>query len=400
MYDRRRVINLLAGSERRHMLPQPFYTDPELYDFDVSAVFGRSWLMLGFESELPDPGSYLATTIGPHLILVVRGREGAIRGFHNICRHRGAQICAEGSGRLSRIVCPYHKWSYDLEGRLVGAARMPQDLNFEEHALVSVQIELLEGCIYGTVSAAAPDFRPFREAAAPFLHPYHLADTKVAHQSVLTEKANWKLVMENARECYHCSAWHPELRVSFPVVFGTRLSVTDTARGAAFTATMAELGLPVGPAAGDWWHIGRYPLNAGMESLSMDGRAMTPRLLQCDGKAIGGLRWATEPNAFCHGLTDYVFMFAAYPIGPQETRVVSKWLVPRAAREGVDYALDELTELWTKTNLQDRDLAENNQRGVNGLGYRPGPYATEAEELVIRFNDWYRTTAMEAAQGE
>jgi Rieske 2Fe-2S family protein len=132
----------------------------------------------------------------------------------------------------------------------------------------------------------------------------------------------------------------------------------------------------------------------------MDGRAMTPRLLQCEEKAIGGLRWATEPNAFCHVLTDYAFTFAAYPIGPQETRVVSKWLVPRQAREGVDYALDELTELWSKTNLQDRDLAENNQRGINGLGYRPGPYATEAEELVIRFNDWYRATAREAVEAE
>jgi Rieske 2Fe-2S family protein len=129
----------------------------------------------------------------------------------------------------------------------------------------------------------------------------------------------------------------------------------------------------------------------------MNGRAVVrQRLLETNGKCIGGLRWATDPNSFCHLFTDYAFMFVAIPIGPQETRVVSKWLVPKEAQEGVDFTVEQLTEVWTRTNLQDRELAENNQRGINGFGYRPGPYVEGAEELVIRFSDWYRATAAEA----
>ena len=400
MYDRHRILDLLTRAKPGHTLPQPFYRDPDLYEFDVSAVFSRSWLMLGFEAELPEPGSYLSVAIGPHPVLLVRGRDAVIRGFHNVCRHRGAQICPEASGRLPRIVCPYHKWTYDLDGRLVGAARMPEGLNFEEHGLLPIRIELLEGCIYGALTPAAPAFAPFREAAAPFLRPYQLANARLAHQSVLIEKANWKLVMENARECYHCAAWHPELKVSFPVVFGAGFAVTDGSRNAAFVSSMRELGLPVGPVAGPWWHVGRYPLNPGAETVSMNGRTVVPqRLLETNGTCVGGLRWATDPNTFCHAFTDYAFMFAAIPTGPEETRVVSKWLVPKEAREGVDFTVDDLTEVWARTNLQDRELAENNQRGINSVGYRPGPYVDGAEELVIRFNDWYRATAAEAADG-
>lgn len=394
----RRIVELLGRAQAGHTLPRPFYRDPDIYEFDVSAVFTRSWLMLGFEAELPEPGSYFSSTIGPNPILVVRGRDGVIRGFHNICRHRGAQICMEGTGKLSRIVCPYHKWTYELDGRLVGVARMSEWFDCANHGLVPIHIERLEGCIYGALTDAAPDFSPFREAAAPFLNPYKLGSAKLAYQSVLVEKANWKLVMENARECYHCAAWHPELKISFPVVFNAGFRITDGSRNAAYVAQMQELGFPVGPAAGPWWHVGRYPLNPGIQTVSADGKpVVAQRLLGMNGTEIGGLRWAVEPNSFCHVFSDYAFMFAAFPAGPEETRVICKWLVAKDAREGVDFRVPELTEVWTATNLQDRELAENNQRGINGIGYRPGPYANGAEELVIRFNDWYRQTAASAA---
>jgi glycine betaine catabolism A len=399
MYNRARMHELVAAAKPGHTLPQPFYGDPEVYEFEVSALFPRSWFLLGFEAELTAPGSYLSVTIGPHPLLIVRGRDNQIRGFHNTCRHRGAQICPEGGGTLVKIMCPYHHWTYGLDGRLLGAARIPEGLELDQHSLVPIRVELLEGCIYAALSDAAPDFAPFRAAATPFLRPYGLANAKFAHQSVLVENANWKLVMENARECYHCAAWHPELKVSFPVVFGAGFRVTDGSRNAAYVEAMGKLGLPVGPATGPWWHVGRYPLNPGVESVSLDGRAVVGRrLLQWQGSAIGGLRWATEPNSFCHVFADYAFMFTAVPLSPTQTRVTSKWLVPKDAQAGVDYDLDALTSVWLQTNLQDRDLAENNQRGINGLGYRPGPYASGAEELVIRFNGWYRAAAAESVQ--
>jgi len=397
MNTRQRILDLLEGARPGHSLPRAFYNDPALFEFDVANVLPRSWFMLGFTAELTSPGSYLSVTIGSHPILAVRGRDNQIRAFHNTCRHRGAQICAEGSGTSPRIVCPYHRWTYDLDGRLMAATRMPDSFDVTEHGLIPLRTEILSGCIYVALSDAAPDFAPFRAAAGPHLDAYRLADTKLACASVLIEKANWKLVMENARECYHCMTSHPDLKVSFPVVFEGGLTPVGS-DPAAFADMMRSRGWSAESECGSWWHVGRYPLNPGVETVSLDGRMVVSEpILDTGGQQLGGLRWATDPNTFCHAFTDYAFMFSAIPVGPEETRVISKWLVSSKAREGVDYDLEKLTTVWTRTNLQDRALAENNQRGVNGLGYRPGPYAPGAEELVIRFNDWYRATAREAA---
>jgi glycine betaine monooxygenase A len=354
--------------------------------------------MVGFEAELTASGSYLAMTIGRDPILIVRGRDGIIRAFHNTCRHRGSQICVDGHARATRLVCPYHQWTYDLDGRLLGAPRMPADFMPADHGLRPIPIGLAGGCMYISLTRDAADFAPFSAAISPLLAPYRLADVKLAHQSVLVEKANWKLVMENARECYHCAVSHPELKRSFQVAIKPGFDFGDDEHNMRFADKMRQLGLPTESVAGSWWHAGRYPLNPGMESISMDGKPLVRRrLVAIESTEIGGLRWATEPNSFCHAFADYCFMFCAIPVGPQETHVISKWLVHNDAAEGVDYEVDRLIETWTKTNLQDRALAENNQRGVNGRGYAPGPYSEEAEDFVIRFSDWYRATARSAA---
>jgi glycine betaine catabolism A len=398
MYDPRKVSELLRGSAAGYTLPQAFYADPELFAFDLSEVFGRSWLLIGFESELPEAGSYMAVTIGLSSVLVVRGRDAVIRGFHNTCRHRGSQLCAEGRGRSTKLICPYHKWTYELDGRLIGAARMPSDFRMADHGLLPVQVELVAGCIYVALTSAAPAFTPFRAALEPRLGAYRLADAKVAFQSTLIEKANWKLVMENARECYHCATSHPELKLAYPITYGSAVGKDRLEYNQQLAQRVERLGLSTAEAYGSWWHVERYPLNPGMESISPDGKpVVTRRLIGLEDKEIGGLWWAMQPHTFCHALSDYAFMFSVIPVGPQETRVDSKWLVHKDAVEGVDYTIESLTETWTKTNLQDRELAENNQRGVNDIGYVPGPYSLD-EDFVVRFGDWYRAMVLSAAE--
>ena len=390
MYDLQRIRDLLDRRRPGHTLPQAFYTDPDVHRFDVDAVFGRSWIMVGFEAEIPQVGSYMAQTIGDSPVVILRDRSGAVRGFHNSCRHRGAQICPEGRGRRPRLVCPYHQWSYDLDGRLARAGRMQAGFDPADHALVPIRVETVAGTIYACLSEDAPDFAPFRRDLAPMLAPQNLQDAKVAHTSTLVERGNWKLVMENGRECYHCDAKHPELSFTFPTKASGNFDYNGDTRLAAFNARMAGLGLPVGPADGSWYGALRFPLNPGCVSMTETGRPCVAKpLCGTGGGDVGSLRWALEPNSFAHAVGDFVFMFSAMPTGPRETVVTSKWLVHKDAQEGVDYDLDELTALWTTTNLQDRDLVENNQRGVDGAGYRPGPYSEEAEELVRRFTDWY-----------
>ena len=390
MHDLRRVETLLNQRRPGHTLPQAFYTDPDIYRFDMDAIFGRSWIMIGFEVEIPQPGSYIATTIGESPVVILRDRSGTVRGFHNACRHRGAQICEAGTGRRVRLVCPYHQWTYELDGRLISARRMADDFDRGEHGLVPIHVETVAGTIYACLAEAPPNFEPFRAGLTPLLAPHDLANAKIAHESTLVERGNWKLVMENGRECYHCDAKHPELSFTFPTGASGNFDYNGDPRLVAFNERMARLGLPVGPAEGAWYQAMRFPLNENCVSMTEDGRGCVSKLMcETGGGDIGSLRWALEPHSFAHAVGDFVFMFSAMPTGPLETNVTSKWLVHKDAQEGVDYELDALIGLWNTTNLQDRDLVENNQRGVNGRGYRPGPYSEDAEELVRRFVDWY-----------
>jgi Rieske 2Fe-2S family protein len=146
---------------------------------------------------------------------------------------------------------------------------------------------------------------------------------------------------------------------------------------------------------GDWWQLARFMLNEGCSTLSMDGQPVVAKpMCNLNGGSIGSMRLAIDPHCFLHATSDHVFMFSAVPVGPSETHVVGKWYVHKDAVEGVDYDIDRLADLWTRTNLQDKELAENNQIGVNSRGYVPGPYSQEAETLAQRFTDWYCREAM------
>jgi Rieske 2Fe-2S family protein len=390
MLNLQKIRLLVDARQPKHTLPQDFYVDPEVFAFDLAAIYGQHWLLAGFEVEVAQPGSYLALAIGHSPVVIVRGHDGILRGYYNSCRHRGAQICANGRGSQSWFICPYHQWTYSLDGKLANAPRTAADFDCAQYGLRPIHVETVAGSIYICLAEDPPRFDEFRRLLLPLLAPHNLANAKLAHETTLVERANWKLVVENARECYHCAVRHPELALTFPVKGRRPVQFADVQRFEAFRGRMVDAGLETGPVEGSWWQAMRFPLNDGAITLSMDG-SLSCRKLMCEvaNGDIGSMRWALEPHCFAHATSDVTFMFSAMPTGPQETVVTSKWLVHKDAVEGVDYHLDELTELWTKTNLQDRDLCETNQRGVNSIGYLPGPYNEQAEALVIRFIDWY-----------
>jgi Rieske 2Fe-2S family protein len=384
------AIATLFGARRPgHALPQGLYLDPNTLAFDMTAIFGESWLLAGFEAEVRAPGDYLSMMVGHWPILIVRGRDGEIRGFHNSCRHRGSVVCPPGNGSAARLTCPYHRWTYDLNGKLLAAGRMPDDFVKADHGLRPIHLETVAGAMFICLSETPPDFSTLRHQLTPLLAPHNLLHAKVAYQSTLVEHANWKLVMENGRECYHCATGHPELALTFPVNASTYFDV-DKEHSAGFNARMEALGLPIGPAEEDWWQASRFALNAGMTAMTIDGKPTVKKLMCETGDGdIGSMRWAIEPHSFCHSTAEYTFAFFAMPISPTETHVIGKWLVHEDAVEGVDYELDRLIDLWTRTNLQDKQLSENNQVGVKSPGYLPGPYSPDAEPLAMRFVDWY-----------
>lgn len=266
---------------------------------------------------------------------------------------------------------------------------MPEDFDKRQYGLMPIHIETVAGAIFICMAETPPSFDGLRAQLGPMLAPHRLDKAKLAFQSTLVEYANWKLVMENARECYHCATGHPELSLTFPVN-SSALFHREGEANRLFRTKLTALGLPCGPAEEDWWQAQRFPLNPGHIAMTMDGQFNVKKLMvETNGGDIGSFRWALEPHHFAHSTSEFTFAFSAMPVGPMETHVYSKWLVHEDAVEGVDYTVESLSDLWTRTNVQDKGLAENNQRGVNSPGYVPGPYSPDGEPLVIGFIDWY-----------
>jgi Rieske 2Fe-2S family protein len=390
MTDLAWAASQFAAHRAGHALPQALYLDQRAFDFDMMAIYGRSWLMAGLECDLPAAGSYLALTVGQWPVLIIRDRAGEIRAFHNTCRHRGSILCQPGHGSAPKLVCPYHRWTYDLDGSLFAAGRMAPDFVKADHGLRPVALRRVAGALFICLADDPPPFEDFAAAFAAYAGPLNFADLKLAGTDILVEQANWKLVMENARECYHCPTGHPELGQSFPVHMFGHFDPARNPGSETFAAQMDAIDLPHAAIEGSWWQLARFALNPGSSTISMDGQPICTRpLTGLNGGNVGSMRWAIDPHLFAHATGDHVFVFSCMPVGPRETHVFSRWYVHKDAAEGIDYKVPELTELWLKTNAQDKEFAENNQRGVMSPGYVPGPYSPEAEALVVRFSDWY-----------
>lgn len=392
MYSKNEMRELFAQRRDGFALPQALYTSPAAYEFDLQAIFQRCWLQAGIEGEIPRPGDYLTYEVAGSSIIVLRNSEGGINAFFNTCRHRGARICGDKPGHAVRLVCPYHQWAYDLNGKLVQAPRMHEGFDISGYRLKPVRVETVAGVIFVCLSDAPPDFAPFRAALEPMLAPHELSNAKVVHTSTLVAKANWKLVMENARECYHCRVSHPQLMRSFRDF--TVKEQTVPAWEIEFHQRCEALGLKCGEVIGPWFQVGRYALGDNVVSYTMDGKpAVSKKLGKVGHGDVGAMWWGVNPHCFNHVTGDYGFFFQAMPLGPQETLITGKWIVHKDAVEGVDYNLQRLTEVWEATDAQDGALAENNQRGVNSLAFEPGPYSQVTEELVLRLMSWYCRTA-------
>lgn len=206
MNNKQNVYGLIAQRKPWHSLPGALYRSEDVYRQDLEQIWHKDWIFAGHTFEITKPGQYFTLQIGDYPVAVVRGKDGEVRAFHNACRHRGAKICEADHGKVAKMVCPYHKWTYELDGNLLFAGNMGQDFDKAQYNLKSVHCEIVDTYIYVCVAAKAPDFESFRKAVSPFIAPHYLEDCKVAFESNIVEKGNWKLVFENNRECYHCDA--------------------------------------------------------------------------------------------------------------------------------------------------------------------------------------------------
>lgn len=389
------IQSLLARRRPGHALEQPFYTSPEVYQLDLEHIFYKEWLYAAPVAQFTKTGSYVTLKIGAYQVVLVKGKDGEIRAFHNSCRHRGSLVCKAREGRVAKLVCPYHSWTYDLDGKLLWANSMGPDFDPNDHGLRPVATRNLKGLIYICLAEAPPDFEAFARQAEPYLGVHDLSDAKVAFTSSIIEKGNWKLVWENNRECYHCSANHPALCNSFPLdpeVAGVSADGSISARLQNHFDACASVGAPAQFLLGGdgQFRLARMPLMETAVSYTMDGKAAVAKQLGRVAKPdAGSLLVFHYPSTWNHFLPDHSLTFRVTPISPTETEVTTTWLVHKDAVEGVDYDLKRLTEVWIATNDEDREIVETNQEGILSPGYVPGPYSPDWESGVIQFIDWY-----------
>jgi Rieske 2Fe-2S family protein len=389
---------LLARRVPGFSLEQPFYTASEIFDLDLEHIHYKEWLFAIPACEIPKSGDYVVYEVGAYSVVIVRGVDSVIRAFHNSCRHRGSVLCKTKKGRNPRLVCPYHQWTYDLDGKLLWARDMGEDFDTAQYGLTAVHCEIIHGLVYICLADQAPDIEPFASVAKQYLAAHDLEYSKVAFESTIIEQANWKLVWENNRECYHCAGNHPSLCRTFPEdarAIGSSSDGVQTgdldahiARCEAVGATSAYQMSPMGE-----WRFVRVPLTGTAESYTLDTKAAVnlPNS-SIPFKNAGSLLKFNYPSTWNHFLADHALVFRVTPISPTQTEVSTKWLVHKDAVEGRDYDLKRLTEVWLATNAEDKEVVENNQRGIETPAYKVGPYSEVQEGGVIQFGNWYATT--------
>ncbi|WP_017345485.1 aromatic ring-hydroxylating oxygenase subunit alpha [Pantoea sp. A4] len=394
---REKTTELLEQRQPNYSLAQGLYNDPALFRVDMEEIFQKEWLFVGMSSEIPKKGDYFTVEIGQNPVLILRDGEGKISAFHNTCRHRGSRLCSKERGKVANLVCPYHQWTYDLKGNLLFAgSETNPGFDMKQHGLKRAHCKTAGGFIFVCLAESAPvsDFDDFLLTLEEYMEPYDVENTKLAVESNMYERANWKLVIENNRECYHCAGSHPELLNSlleWDDINDPRAPQSFLDYYNKHAAQWDEQGIPHRHRSfGLRNRIVRMPLKEGAKVMTIDGGTGSGKLLgRFTSYFQGSMRILHLPNSWNHMQSDHFIVFRVLPISAQETMVTTKWFVHKDAVEGVDYDPQRLREVWDATNDQDRVLGEENQRGINSMGYRPGPYSESHEFGVINFIDWY-----------
>jgi glycine betaine catabolism A len=343
------------------------YASEEVFRLEQERILGGGWVCAGRAESLANPGDYLTLNVGQENLILVRGEEG-VRAFYNFCRHRGARLVTEAAGHASDCLrCPYHGWSYALDGRLTGARHMREVPNFrlEDYPLVPAALREWEGFLWVNL---AQEPEPFEQAFAPVLtrfRRWHIGELKLGHRVEYDVRANWKLIVENYSECYHCNLIHPEL-----VVF----SSADSGRN----------DLTVGAFLG-----GYMDLNDRCDSMTLSGRSTRPPVGEVDGDDLSRVYYyALFPNLLLSLHPDYVMAHFLWPQSAGRTRIVCEFYFGPQTLGSPEFDPSDAVDFWDRVNRQDWAINERVQLGIASKAYTPGPYANQ-EGLLWAFDQEY-----------
>lgn len=357
-----------VGEGTAKTLPGRFYTAPEIFSLEVERIFLSQWICAGREERIPEPGDYFVRTLGTESVIIVRGQDGIVRAFHNVCRHRGTRLCSEEQGQFRKAIrCPYHAWAYALDGRLLAAPNTNglADFHLDDYPLHSVPLAVWEGFLFLTLSGQP---EPFEQTHAPLLgkfDAYNLSVLKSVRRIVYDVRANWKLIFENYSECCHCPHIHPAL---------VKLSPADSGAN----------DLISGPFLGGYMEV-----RSGSGSMTLSGNAC--------GLPVGELSpeemhrvyyYSIFPNMLLSLHPDYVMAHTLWPEAPGRTRIECEWLFHPEAAAHPGFHPDDGVEFWDRTNREDWRICEQSQLGVASRAYTPGLYLPQ-EGISAAFDREY-----------
>jgi Rieske 2Fe-2S family protein len=343
-------------------LPARYYTDASIFAREQELFFRRWWMGVGRLETMPARGSWMTQTVGGESIVVVRATdEGDVRAFHNVCRHRGTRLCDEASGTFGgRIICPYHAWTYDYDGRLVGTPHMDGTEGFSrsDYPLHGARAAVWDGHVFVSLDANGPSLASHLGDLPDKFRPWGMTELRVAARIEYDVRSNWKLLIQNYNECLHCPTLHPALNRLSHYLGGENEPIRRTYMG------------------------GRMDLNEGVETMSMTGRTSRrtlPNVSPEDCRRV--YYYSVFPNFLIAPHPDYVMVHTLWPEAMDRTRVICEWLVHpvELARTGFDAS--DITEFWDLTNRQDWHVCELAQAGISSRAYTPGPYSSREDLL-------------------
>jgi Rieske 2Fe-2S family protein len=345
-------------------LAQQYFVSPEVFAEEQDRIFSRQWVLVGHQNQIAEPGDYFVTDVASESLIIVRDKGGEVHGFYNVCRHRGTRLREDRIGHLSAIQCPYHAWTYGLDGRLIGAPHMDQVPGFDkaDYSLHAVNVALWEGLIFVNLADSPNRLEEwFAPLNGKFSH-WNMPILRAAKRIEYDVKANWKLMLENYSECYHCPGVHPML---------SKVSPYDS----------AENDLTGGPFLGGFMKINK---DAG---LTMSGKACALPV----GK-IENLQevfyYSIFPNMLLSLHPEYVMVHQLWPKSPERTLILCDWFFHPDAFNRPDFKPEDAIEFWDMTNRQDWHVCELSQQGIASRAYEPGPYSPR-ESIPAAWDEYY-----------
>lgn len=343
-------------------LPARYYNDPQVFADELERFFCNSWVCAGRADHIPNPGDFFLREIAGESIIIDRDHSGAVRAFYNVCRHRGTRICTAAEGKFpGRIQCPYHGWTYGLDGKLMGAPHM-ENLPREDYPLNPVHAGLWDGYIFTNLHPhPAPLASQLDDLPQRFAN-WRMQELRFYQRRTYEVKANWKLIIQNYNECLHCPVLHPALN-----------QLTDYLSGENCAPHRSYIG-------------GSMGFKPGVETMSLDGklrRDYLPGLSEAQRKEV--LYYAVYPNLLLSLHPDYLMTHTLWPRAVDRTEIVCEWHFHPDEMAKPHFQADDAVEFWDLTNKEDWGISELSQAGIKSRAYKPGPYSAR-ERLPQAFD--------------